>query len=293
MGTIRCLQVNTYILGVKELYRGEELEKQLLTQGISFSNFWGRDGRFFSKSEIETYVNRKKSKFILGRTLNVGEVCCRLGHQEIYCDFLQSEMPWALILEDDSVILDHQLAMILQDLRETEVPSVIQLSGISNSRGVPVYAVENDLSGFPFSKNRDIQLFATLTIPETTNAYLINHAAAKKISELDSKGGWYYPADWPLEWSSKVCFFYTLRSYIADAGNSSLIDSLSQRNSPENRRPRNHKLYTLRKCIEAVYNLTGLHSALAICHGISFKVHYSYVNRATFLSILKRLGAHQ
>ncbi len=197
-------QCNTYILGTKLGYRGFDLEQQLQEKNQSYVNVWGWDYRSSDKSSILKHSNNFKANFLLDRDLTLGEICCALGHREIYNDFLETSFEWALVLEDDARLVLKEIPYSFLEKIARHKPSIIQLYGLAEALvQLPINQKEIQM----IKKGGVGDLYRLNFIPELTHAYFINRLAAKQLSK-STMNGIYSTADWPLL-GTKGLHFYT------------------------------------------------------------------------------------
>jgi GR25 family glycosyltransferase involved in LPS biosynthesis len=197
-------QCNTYILGTKLGYRGFDLEQQLQEKNQSYVNVWGWDYRSSDKSSILEHSNNFKANFLLDRDLTLGEICCALGHREIYNEFLETSFEWALVLEDDARLVLKEIPYTFLEKIARHKPSIIQLYGLAEALvQLPINQKEIQM----IKKGGVGDLYRLNFIPELTHAYFINRLAAKQLSE-STMNGIYSTADWPLL-GTKGLHFYT------------------------------------------------------------------------------------
>ena len=197
-----------WILGLKDGYRGNNLEIELKAQKLKFSIFWGINGS--KRKEINQIPNYTSnfSNFLYGRDMLSTEVATSLGHIGIYGEFLKSNYEWALILEDD-VRIDSGLSYFLECLTKYKEPAVISLSSGE---------------GFKFKKHtflherfkvKNHEILRLLELPSLAHGYLINRRAVEMIDLKESKR-LISVADWPYLWPKSFQYYMAKVSLVEE-----------------------------------------------------------------------------
>ncbi len=214
-------QCKTYILGTKLGYRGFDLEQQLQEKNQSYVNVWGWDYRSSDKSSILEHSNNFKANFLLDRDLTLGEICCALGHREIYNDFLETSFEWALVLEDDARLVLKEIPYSFLEKIARHKPSIIQLYGLAEALvQLPINQKEIQM----IKKGGVGDLYRLNFIPELTHAYFINRLAAKQLSK-STMNGIYSTADWPLLGTKGLHFYTSGRPVFVQNPNISILEA--------------------------------------------------------------------
>ena len=214
-------QCNTYILGTRLGYRGFDLEQQLLEKNQGYVNIWGWDYRSCDKSSIIEHSNKCKANFLLDRDLTLGEICCALGHREIYNDFLETSFEWALVLEDDARLVLKEIPYSFLEKIAKHNPSIIQLYGLAEAlEQLPINQKEIQV----IKKGGEDDLYRLNFIPELTHAYFINRLAAKQLSK-STMNGIYSTADWPLLATKGLHFYISGRPVFVQNPDVSILEA--------------------------------------------------------------------
>lgn len=196
------MSLHIWILGVREHYRGLELEAQLKSSGIDFSNYWGVDANGGFDLEELGSPDFRFAEFAIGRPLTDGEIACAIGHLGIYQEFLHSNFEWALIFEDDAQIIDLKSFFDL-NLTHINEPIVISL---------------HDGPGFRFKRpskiaitlsRKFVRMQKLLELPSCAHGYLINRKAVEMINFTAARK-LLTVADWPYIFSYKYKLFSTV-----------------------------------------------------------------------------------
>ena len=266
----------TYILGTRFGYRGKNLESELHFRGIKFLNIWGFDYRSTSTDVIKRRVLVKESRHLIGRNLSLGEICCALGHQEIYKKFLATSEPWALVLEDDARLMtDFNPNEIINQIKIDD-SAIIQLYGIElvlNQQRIRSDVLIKEVS----EVSADIALLRI--IPELTHAYFINRSAAQHLVNACANGI-HSTADWPILGLRNIKFYSTLKSIFQTTDAGSIIEAGRDDLSGNTERP-DGSFWKIMKSLLFINSIKGR------TYGLSFFAQQSY-NFKQFLPFLFR-----
>ncbi len=105
--------------------RRSRLVKQLQSAEIDFQLFKAVDGRKLSQEQLlsyekgleDFYRHHRKPQEMRGRgPLAPEEIGCALSHLNIYQDIIEKKIPSAIILEDDSMLLDKDIKFLLANI---------------------------------------------------------------------------------------------------------------------------------------------------------------------------------
>lgn len=77
---------------------------QLKAAGIDAEIIEAVDGNALSAKRIASVYDAAASKATCGRELARGEIGCALSHQAIYRRVIERELPWAVVIEDDTLL---------------------------------------------------------------------------------------------------------------------------------------------------------------------------------------------
>ena len=99
-----------YVINLKrETKRKENIINELRKQNIvDFEVIDAIDGEEIKKSELDLLIS-KSNKFInpINTFMNAPEICCALSHIKVYKKFIETNMDYALIFEDDAIFLNN------------------------------------------------------------------------------------------------------------------------------------------------------------------------------------------
>lgn len=260
-----------FILTVRGCWRGDELTSQLGRLGIEFSIVEGRDGDLLSSDELE-YVYSARAATFVGRQLSAREVACAMGHQQLMRQFLLTGDEWALLLEDDVVLLDNAEQI---------------LDSISGRRTAPVVVQLQHLGTFGSGKGDastkwNTQLLHLVTPISGAAAYLINRSAAQSALEAYSLRPIDSAADWPFNWKYRVNFYacWPIAAKALDAS-PSVIDS--SRHGARTTQKRG----TLAGLIEKIARALMIKTLLAPAYGVSSQAQFRHDLMALRFRILR------
>ena len=158
--------IKTYVINIaKSTARKEYMQELLAKYDFLEQEFVAAvDGRVFSPEERSKAFDDKTCYKRYGHGVKGGEVGCTLSHFKCYNKLVQSNEKFALILEDD--------VTIIRDLSALDWGKVTEFMAVNEPRIL-------FLSGDYW--NWDKQPFARVFSAVGCYAYLINHAAAKRI----------------------------------------------------------------------------------------------------------------
>lgn len=253
-----------YVLGLERNFRGQELIKQLFRLGFDTKIIYGPDASLWSENEFAELYDRKRARVITTRDMSKGEVACVLAHRMCYEKFLKTDAEWALILEDD--------ALLITDLSEVETvisqtSSAPQIISLFHHGGLQRRKVVETVN-----LNKNYVLESRVPAPFGTVGYLINKSGAEiamtsyRDCKVDS------PADWPFRWSNELLFYELTPQPIGHPVENDKSTITLDRAVIQNR------FVGMRKIFKDAFNfisaLTGMRALHGRFLGISFKRLY-------------------
>lgn len=170
--------------------RRDYLCAQLDTIGLPYKIIEAIDGRSFNVAIHPNYDRDKRLKYF-GRDLLGAELGCLLSHRKAMQHVVDHKLPYAIILEDDTVVENgDELCKIMQNLGDSKVknfsmPHLVRLIGKKKILRAP-YRVIKDLTPTTV-------LARTQGIPGSANAYFISNEGAKLLLPFLEKA--YLPVD--------------------------------------------------------------------------------------------------
>ena len=155
--------------------RLEIMQRRLLSLGLEYERVSAVDGSKLSMEDKKCVVS---PNWRYPYSLTPGEVGCFLSHKKCWQNLIDSDEPWALVLEDDSVF--HPKAK--DYFQSTEwIPNGVQLIQFS-------YTKDSTFSDKTvILPNGSHLVRVKQSSPCGTYAYLISREAAKRALELSNK----------------------------------------------------------------------------------------------------------
>lgn len=124
--------MNYFIINLpQDIERREFLAKDMEKFNLNFSFVEAVDGRIIPTDEIAKYYNSAKSIDLFNREMTPGEIGCALSHNKIYRKIVSESIASAVILEDDTCIVDSDIGALLSDLEKlypAEIPVIVLLN---------------------------------------------------------------------------------------------------------------------------------------------------------------------
>ena len=156
------------------------------------------DGRKISDQELLRQFDMGASKKRYGRDLNRGEIGCVLSHRKVFETFLKTDLPYALVFEDDISIIRDLNQLDGEDVNlnlGTQIPTIVFLSG----------------DFWYYRKKRDIvSCYDALG----AYAYMLNRAAAQLL--ITYQKPYFVADDWCVH-KSKGLKLKAIKPYMVDA----------------------------------------------------------------------------
>lgn len=164
------MKLKSYVINLEKSTVRKQYMQELLSgcEFLDLEFMKAIDGRLLSEEERRTAFDFSRCMSMYGKELNAGEIGCALSHRKAYAQLLQSDQPYALILEDDITIIRDLNALDLEQINRTMNdirPRVLMLSG-----DYWYYAKRESV----------VRLFSAAG----AYAYIINRAAAQRILSL-------------------------------------------------------------------------------------------------------------
>jgi GR25 family glycosyltransferase involved in LPS biosynthesis len=178
--------------------RADRLLKQLHSLNLPFTLISAINGGELEKEVLETKVDTDACYARLGYRIGNGLIGCFLSHQSIYKTIVKEKITWALVLEEDVSIVDFDLEILNQLMRNNnDRPTIIQLF----SRSSRLIKKNTLLNYGALTKYVSFEFHRRL-VGSGAAAYLINLEAAVLATKSEKVNG---APDWP-PWSVKVKF---------------------------------------------------------------------------------------
>jgi glycosyl transferase family 25 len=119
-------------------------------------------------SEPISDFNERKFNIFHGKAMNKAEIGCYLSHMKVFRTFLQSNNPYALVLEDDVVLPENMVDLLEAALPYEKHWDMIRLTSLKQGKYIPFAPLPD---GHNLSYN--------LKQLKSTGAYLVNRHAAQ------------------------------------------------------------------------------------------------------------------
>ena len=148
--------------------RRRKMQKQLSALRISYTLFAGIDGNAESERLLKT-VDKQAFERNMGRKILMGGIGCYHSHLAVWQKFLETQKPFALIMEDDVVFHDDFLSAIELGLSGSEHWDFLKLNRIRAK--LPVS--QGNIGSY--------KLNAYIGSATGTGAYLIKRETAKLL----------------------------------------------------------------------------------------------------------------
>lgn len=176
--------IDAYIINLKRSVDRKKYMMSVMDQLPFFRMVFvdGVDGRSLTTEEIRNSFSRDEAYRHYGRELIPAEIGCTLSHRKCAQALLDSDKPYALVLEDDVIWREASFEPVLHDLDPVlnlEEPVAVLLSGD--------YWYKKKT---PINANYEL---ADIWDAVCAQAYLLNRAAAKTILNMEC---WYLADDW-------------------------------------------------------------------------------------------------
>ena len=201
---MKC-RMNTYIINLKTSTDRKQYIEHLLSPYQDFIDVHfveAVDGRALSDEQLNEMWNQKETYKTYGRCMKGGEIGCSLSHRKCYEEILKNGDDAALILEDDVVFKENadirKVVSTVEKLLCTQKPMIVLLSGSY------WFFKEKSLPGVGFQLASVFEAMGTMS-------YMINLAAAKRMTSIDKK---YLADDW-YHWRDNGIKVYAVRPHIA------------------------------------------------------------------------------
>jgi GR25 family glycosyltransferase involved in LPS biosynthesis len=275
-----------YILGVKEKYRGKELEHMLSEKELIFHNIWGIDATVTPIEGIPVAAPKWLCKLYFGLSLTGGELACLELHLRTYETFSKSRNSWALVLEDDSYFASFDLDLMSRAFEEISNAAIVQLH--RNKTRLKSSSLLKENEGIKYFLNSHFGM------APGTYAYLVNKSAVDIILKACRKRLFVNVADWPIQWRHEVNAFSLSPAIATERGHSPSIIAMSGRQNDHFFGRKFEIRYALRRLLLI---LSGVLPAAFLLVGISPKAlykdllvyannnHYRFPSNLNFLKI--------
>lgn len=158
------------LAGAKQ--RREHMERQLSGLGLPYTRIDAVLGRNL-KEPIEGF-DEKRFQILTGKRRSPGEIGCYFSHINALNAFLETNRPYALILEDDVTIPSELPRLLKEAVKHAEAWDLLRLTSSREGEFLKIASLENEYS-----------LSYNLKVLKNTGAYFINrHAAEACVTKM-------------------------------------------------------------------------------------------------------------
>ena len=169
-----------YINLDKDVARRESMERQLTELGLSYQRIEAVYGCDLSKEQLRECYSSQTALRRQSRELSLAEIGCAMSHIQVMRQIVASDLPMALILEDDVILTDQVVEAMndLQRLIDPNRPEVLLLSPtLGQAAGDGVVRQQGSYRAAPFVGGY------------FTSSYIVTHSAAQSmLKELHPVG---------------------------------------------------------------------------------------------------------
>jgi len=217
--------MRSVVLGLKNGFRGQQLIEDLRKVDLEPELINALDGRGIPEFLKQAIYDPFPQKFLNLPDLSLPEIACSASHLHLYRWAHSLKIAWLLILEDDVTLLKNPKELI-ESISTITYPAIISMqqpyrpssNKVLNTREIIIRRKANQLD-----------LLQEILEPRLqTCSYLINLAALKKLSQLQSSTKVLFRADWPLHLYPQTRFYVTKEPYFlhpSDRSNSTIVAS--------------------------------------------------------------------
>ena len=261
----------TYVLGLRENFRGTELVDQLARLEFQVNILYGMDGRKHPELQTSTFIDKQSMLFFMHRELSATEIACAKGHRDIYIDFLKTKASHLLVIEDDITLTDPELfqefILLVSNQKDEDRPVGYQLLDPGAKKQI-------------LQKTRKIGewlLYENCIPSYSTCAYLLTRQAAEILAGSGTRI--HCTADWP-ETASRILWRRPNICLVKYQGASSIINN-SRELSWSSKNFLASKRFIVRG-FRILSSLLGIRSITSATRGISFRDTYIWDTRWRF-----------
>lgn len=193
-----------YINMDKSKDRRVHMEKQLFKQGLVGIRQSGIDGKQINLEEYKFFLKKFNNHFVK-RPDRIGHLGCFLSHLEIYKNFLKTDKPYCLVLEDDVSFLTNSFKKVLND-------TIYKFKSKNWDIILFGYHIDQDWNKKHKENNKDLflkdDIIHNINYFTGLHCYLINRRTAIKLLKKLRQPSWYI--DWEI---SKYAYNNELNIY--------------------------------------------------------------------------------
>lgn len=208
------MEIEAHILGLKEKYRGDNLESQLNNFGIDFKVTYGLtvDNPKFT---MQTAKSIFLENLFFENRLTLGEKACYSGHLRMFENAKNGSAQTVLFFEDDAFISSRtEFETLLRWVRNYKLPNGIFL----------LYSNKRHRLNMKYCTSQVPKFFRNLCIPTGTVAYMMNKTTLLEIlASLEDSEFEYFRSDYPVFKNIEISYFVSNVEYVVESGAESII----------------------------------------------------------------------
>ncbi len=208
------MEIEAHILGLKEKYRGDELESQLIDFGIDFKVTYGLtvDNPKFA---LQTSKSIILENLFFENRLTLGEKACYIGHLRMFENAKNGNAQTVLFFEDDAFISSRtEFESLLKWIGTYKLPKGIFL----------LYSNKRHRLTMKYCTSQVPKFFRNLCMPTGTVAYMMNRETLIEIlANLASSKIDYFRSDYPVFKNIEISYFVSNVDYVTESGAESII----------------------------------------------------------------------
>ncbi len=168
-----------YINLDRDTARRDDMEQQAREQGVVLHRIPGVFGADLKPDDLRSYDDKRRKRLSTA-SLGKGELGCLLSHVKFFRTFLESDAKYAVILEDDAVILPGFADKLRYIIEHTSGWGYVKLYSD------PTKMYETDIN----PEGTEVKLAFHKKLPWKTVAYMLTREAAKKLLNLFTERYW-------------------------------------------------------------------------------------------------------
>lgn len=150
----------------RAVQRREHMERQLNTLGMPYTRIEAVLGKDLEEP-IEGF-DEKRFHVLTGKRKSPGEIGCYFSHIKALKAFLETDKPYALMLEDDVTIPANLPALLVASVKHSQTWDLLRLTSSREGKFLPIISLSN---GYTLAYN--------LKVLKNTGGYFINRLAAE------------------------------------------------------------------------------------------------------------------
>lgn len=168
-----------YINLDRDTARRDDMEQQAREQGVVLHRIPGVFGAELKPDDLRSYDDKRRMRLSTS-SLGKGELGCLLSHIKAFRAFLDSDAKYAVIFEDDAIILPGFADKLRYIIEHTSGWGYVKLYSD------PTKMYETDIN----PESTEVKLAFHKKLPWKAVAYMLTRDATSKLLTLFTKGYW-------------------------------------------------------------------------------------------------------